>query len=385
MRPLRPAIQPYAWGSRTILAELQGRPSPSAGPEAELWVGAHPNAPARLPDGRGLDEAIAADPQRMLGAAALERFGPRLPYLLKVLAAEQPLSLQTHPDLATARAAYAAGHPSYVDANHKPELLVAVTDFDALCGFQPASAGASLLAGLQLAKLDPVVRALAADDLRSAVEQLLTWPEPDRTGLVADVVNAVGQRPEYEVARRLAGYCPGDVAVVVALLLNQVTLRPGEGIWMPAGNLHAYLHGAGVEVMAASDNVLRGGLTSKQVDVPELLRVLVFEPLPDPVLSPVTLGEGEGWRIDTWSVPIDDFTLRRISLTGGAVTLDPAGPRTLLCLNGQVTAADAEGSADLTPGRAAFGNAGAGQLELTGAGEVYLAVPAVPLEPGPRG
>lgn len=373
MRPLRSVIQPYAWGSRTVLAQLQGRPAPSPGPEAELWVGAHPSAPARLPDGRGLDQAIAADPERSLGAAAVERFGPRLPYLLKVLAAERPLSLQAHPDLPTARAAYAAGHPSYVDANHKPELLVAVTDFHALCGFRPPSAGASLLAGLQLDKLDPVVRALAADDLRSAVEQLLTWPKPDRAGLIAAVLDAAGQRTEYDVARQLAGFYPADLGVVVALLLNEVTLRPGEGIWMPAGNLHAYLHGAGVEIMAASDNVLRGGLTPKPVDVPELLRVLVFEPLPDPVLRSETLDEGAGWRIDTWPVGVDDFALRRITLSGGAVALDPPGPRTLLCLNGQVTAADSESSTVLTPGLAAFGNAAAGQLKLTGAGGVYLA------------
>jgi mannose-6-phosphate isomerase len=377
MRPLRSVIQPYAWGSRTVLAELQGRPTPSQGPEAELWVGAHPSAPARLADGRGLDQVIAADPEHSLGAATVERFGPRLPYLLKVLAAERPLSLQAHPDLPTARAAYAAGHPSYVDANHKPELLVALTDMNALCGFRSASAGASLLAGLQLGKLDPVVRALAADDLRSAVEQLLTWPEPDRAGLIAAVLDAAGQRPEYGVVRRLARFYPADLGVVVALLLNEVTLRPGEGIWMPAGNLHAYLHGAGVEIMAASDNVLRGGLTPKPVDVPELLRVLVFEPLPDPVLRPETIGEGKGWRIDTWPVPVDDFALRRITLSGGAVTFDPAGPRTLLCLSGQITVADGESSADLTQGMPAFGNADAGQLKLTGAGEVYLATTGI--------
>ncbi|NUO59503.1 MAG: mannose-6-phosphate isomerase, class I [Hamadaea sp.] len=372
MRPLASPIQPYAWGSRTALAELQGRSAPSAGPEAELWVGAHPSAPARLPDGRGLDEAIAADPRPTLGPA-LDRFGPRLPYLLKVLAAEQPLSLQAHPDLPTAQAAFAAGHPSYVDANHKPELLVAVTEFDALCGFQPASEGASRLAGLQVAKLDQVVRTLAAGDLRSAVEQVLTWPEPDRAGLVADVVAAAGEHPEYAVARRLAAYYPGDVGVVVALLLNFVTLQPGEGIWMPAGNLHAYLRGTGVEIMAASDNVLRGGLTPKPVDVPELLRVLVFEPLPDPVLRPVRLAEGAGWSVDTWPVPIEDFALRRVTLAGEAVRLDPVGPRTLLCLRGEVVAADREGSVDLKPGYAAFGNADAGQLELTGVGEVFLA------------
>ncbi|NUT32778.1 MAG: mannose-6-phosphate isomerase, class I [Hamadaea sp.] len=372
MLPLSTPIQPYAWGSRTILAELQGRPTPSVGPEAELWVGAHPAAPARLPDGRGLDEAVAAEPERILGDGALQRFGPRLPYLLKVLAAERPLSLQAHPDLATARAAFAAGHPSYVDANHKPELLVALTDFDALCGFRPGSEGASLLAGLQLSKIDSVVRAAAADDLRHAVEQLLTWPEADREGLIADALDAAAGRPAYDLLRQLAAHYPDDVGVLVALLLNHVVLRPGEGIWMPAGNLHAYLRGAGVEVMAASDNVLRGGLTPKHVDVPELLRVLVFDPLLDPVVKPETVSRADNGWVDTWRVPVDDFSMLRVTISHGVIGFQPPGPRVVLCTKGRVRVWDEEGSVELTPGRAAFGAAGAGQLGLTGAGEVFL-------------
>src|SRR3954469_2430843 len=128
-----PSVQPYAWGSHTFLAELQGRPAPTAEPEAELWIGAHPSAPATLSDGRPLNAVIAEDPVRALGERSVQRFGPQLPYLLKVLAADRPLSLQAHPDKETARAAYAQHHPSYVDANHKPELLVALTEFEALC------------------------------------------------------------------------------------------------------------------------------------------------------------------------------------------------------------------------------------------------------------
>src|SRR5262245_53720139 len=136
MEPLDGQIRPYAWGSRTAVAELQGRPTPSDGPEAELWLGAHPDSPATLRRTGGpvaLDEAITAAPGALLGDAAVARFGPRLPFLLKVLAAAKPLSLQAHPDAERAREAYGAGHPSYRDAYHKPEILVAVTEFDALC------------------------------------------------------------------------------------------------------------------------------------------------------------------------------------------------------------------------------------------------------------
>jgi mannose-6-phosphate isomerase len=373
MQMLNSVIQPYAWGSHTILAELGGRPAPTAQPEAELWLGAHPSAPAVLPDGRRLDEAITRAPEALLGEQSVRRFGPRLPYLLKVLAAERPLSLQAHPDLATARAAYTAGHPSYADANHKPELLVAISPFHALCGFRPVQQSAARFAGLQIAELKPVVQALADGDLRAAVETLLTWPENNRAGLVAAVADRAGDQSQYAVSALLARHYPADMGVVVALLLNEVLLQPGEAIWMPAGNLHAYLRGAGVEIMASSDNVLRGGLTSKRVDVPELLRVLRFEPLLNPILRPVTVSQTGPGSMTTWPVPVDDFALLRLTVDGETMQLDPAGPRTLLCLRGQATVADDEGTVELERGRAAFSAAGAGQLRLTGAGEIYLA------------
>jgi mannose-6-phosphate isomerase len=368
MQRILPAIQRYAWGSHTFLADLQGRPSPTAEPEAELWAGAHSSAPATLPDGRRLDDVIGADPVRALGERSVERFGPHLPYLLKVLAAEQPLSLQAHPDAETARNAFAAKHPSYVDANHKPELLVALTEFDALCGFREPQESADYLAALDIRPLDPVVNALAAGDLRKAVETLYGWAQREREDVVPRVADAE-RSAGGGVAATLARHYPSDIGVVVALLLNHVTLRPGEAIWMPAGNLHAYLHGAGIEVMAASDNVLRGGLTPKRVDVPELLRILRYEPLAQPVRHPVREADG----VEFWPVPVDDFALRRIQISHATVRIGPPGARTTLCLEGSVTIADSEGSVDLKPGGAAFGSASAGQLELTGTGVVYLA------------
>ena len=182
-----------------------------------------------------------------------------------------------------------APHRRYVDPHHKPELLVAVTDFRALRGFRDPAASAAALAGLEVPELAPIVARLREGRLAEAVRGLLQWPTPERATLVDKVVAAGAGAPEYALLGELAEAYPGDVGVLVALLLNQVTLAPGEAIFMPAGNLHAYLAGFGVEIMAASDNVLRGGLTPKHVDVPELLRVLRFEPLSDPVRQPVAV------------------------------------------------------------------------------------------------
>ncbi|MBB5870249.1 mannose-6-phosphate isomerase [Allocatelliglobosispora scoriae] len=364
-------IRGYAWGSHTVIAHLQGRPTPTEEPEAELWIGAHPSAPSRLPDGSSLADVIAAAPERVLGAPTVARFGPRLPFLLKVLAAAEPLSLQAHPTLAQARAGFAAGDPNYVDANHKPELLVAIEPMAALCGFRDPLVSADRIAALAIPDLAPVVALLRRGDLREAVGTLLSWPEDQRHELIGTV--AKGARllpgPDADVVELLAAKYPQDLGVLVSLLLNHVTLQPGEAIWMPAGNLHAYLHGAGVEIMAASDNVLRGGLTPKRVDVAELLRVVRFEVLDSPLFPAVESEPGQA----VWAVPVPDFALHRIAVAGDPVTLTVAGPRTLLCLGGTVTVADDAGSVTLTGGRAAFSGAADGDLHVTGDGDLYLA------------
>jgi mannose-6-phosphate isomerase len=390
VEPLVGTIRDYAWGSRTAIAQLQDRPVPSPGPEAELWLGAHPAAPATLirPDGPvSLADGIAEAPERMLGPAVAERFGPRLPYLLKVLAADAPLSLQAHPDADYARKAYAAEQAAgtlprnYADPYAKPELLVAVTRFEALCGFRDPAASAELLAGLKVPALEPLVDRLAAgaEALREVVTELLTWPEPGRPELVQAVAEAAAAAghgegssngaAEYAVAARLAAHYPGDVGVVVALLLNRVELEPGEAIWMPAGNLHAYLRGTGIEVMAASDNVLRGGLTPKHVDVAELLRVLRFESLADPKVTPVTLAPG----LVTWPTPAAEFALYEVRPSGATVELAAPGPRTVICLSGMVTADDGDAPVTLRCGEAGFGPAAGRPLRVDGDGTAYVA------------
>ncbi|MET7803619.1 mannose-6-phosphate isomerase, class I [Micromonospora chersina] len=378
MELLQGRIRDYAWGSRTAIAELQGRPVPSAGPEAELWLGAHPGAPATVDrDGNpvSLIELLVGEPEHWLGERLVGRFGTRLPFLLKVLAADAPLSLQAHPDAEQARAGYAAdtGRVNYVDPYHKPELLVALSEFEALCGFRDPAESAAAIAAFGVPALEPVVAALGTgpEGLREAVRLLLSWPEAERAGLVADVLAAEAAGPDAELVRALAVGYPADPGVVVALLLHHVRLAPGEAIWMPAGNLHAYLRGTGVEIMAASDNVLRGGLTPKRVDVDELLRVLRFEVLDEPVVRPEQVAPG----VVTWLVPVDDFALHRVEVTAGGpgARLDVPGPRVVLCRAGEVTVADGVGTVTLAAGQAAIGTAAGGPLVLGGAGVAFVA------------
>ncbi|ROO62674.1 mannose-6-phosphate isomerase type 1 [Micromonospora sp. Llam0] len=389
MELLTGRIRDYAWGSRTVIAQLQGRPAPAPGPEAELWLGAHPGAPSQVRRGGalvGLPELIDQDPVGWLGETTATRFDGRLPYLMKVLAAETPLSLQAHPDAAQARAGYAAQskQPStsavrnYVDPHHKPELLVALSEFDALCGFRAPQLSAEVLAALGVDELEPVTKALRVGPggLPEALERLLRWPVPQRPALVAAAVAGADRLPTRYAAdaallRRLAGHYPVDPGVLVALLLNQVTLAPGEAIWMPAGNLHAYLRGAGVEIMAASDNVLRGGLTPKHVDVAELLRVLRFEVLDDPVVRARPVASG----VVTWPVPVAEFALHRVVLDAGVrqASVPVDGPRVVLCVAGEVTVDDGVAAVPIPSGQAAVGPAGGTPLVVSGTGTAFVA------------
>lgn len=375
-------VRQYDWGSRTVIAALMGRPTPSPEPEAELWMGAHPSDPSSLvrPSGSvSLATAIEADPAGMLGPVVAERFGPRLPYLFKILAAERPLSLQAHPDAERAASRYAARDENYLDPYHKPELLVALTEFDGLCGFRDPAESAATLAGLRVPALDAVISQLSAgspeERLRGAVTTLLTWPQAERARMVAAIGAAAGRlqdrHPEYQAAARLADQFPTDLGVVVALLLNHVRLAPGDAIWMPAGNLHAYLSGTGVEIMAASDNVLRCGFTTKRIDVAELLRVLRFEVLVDPVVRPMPVRPG----VVTWPVPVEEFALVRATLTGdgGRVELPGAGPRIVLCVAGSVDLTAGARRTRLGRGESVFLPGDAPAVDCGGTGEVFQA------------
>ena len=379
MRWLDNPIRPYAWGSHTTIANLQGRPAPTGDPEAELWMGAHPDSPSSVSGEDGpvrLDTLLATSPA-LLGEASLAQFGPRLPFMLKVLAAAGPLSLQVHPDpeLAARRYAEEANRPAgdrlYADPFAKPELLVAIGEFDALCGFRDPSISADVLSSLTVPALDPVINLLrtgsVADRLRAGVEALLRWPEQHR-GAIVDAVAAAAGRRGLDYVVRLGEQFRGDMGVVVALLCNRVRLDEGEAIWMPAGNLHSYLRGTGMEVLAASDNVLRGGFTAKRVDVAELLRVLRYEVLSDPIVKPTVLAPG----IVTWPVPAVEFSLVRVTVQPGAtIDLEVAGPCIAFCQRGSATIDDGD-PLPLDSGQSAFGAAGR-PLKITGDGVVFVA------------
>lgn len=343
MRLLQNAIQPYAWGSTTSLPALLGV-APDGRPQAELWMGAHPLAPSRLKEeGERLDEAIAREPERWLGAELARRYDAKLPFLLKILAAAEPLSLQAHPSLEQAREGFAdeeargiprdAPHRNYKDANHKPELLCALTPFHALCGFRVAEEIAALFEGLGVADLGWAISALRGGEAaahRLVFARLMTLPDEARARLVAEVSAAAraSSGEAYRWAARMAELYPGDAGVITSMMLNLVTLAPGEAIYLPAGNLHAYLDGTGVELMASSDNVLRGGLTKKHVDVAELLKVLDFSPRPASILTPVKQGAEA-----VYPTPAPEFRLSRIDVTS-PLTLEGEGPRILFCLEG---------------------------------------------------
>jgi mannose-6-phosphate isomerase len=365
------AVRPYAWGSRTTIAELLGRPVPAPHPEAELWMGAHPGDPSTVTEADGarrtLLDLVTTDPHGQLGVETVGRWGARLPFLLKILAAEEPLSLQAHPSAEQAAAGFAkeeaadlsrdASTRNYPDPTAKPELLCALTEFHALAGFRDPDQTVRLLRMIETPGLSPFVDLLAgqpdSEGLRALFTTWITLPQPALDKLEPELLDAcvehIRVHGEFERECRtilqLGESYPGDAGVLAALLLNRVVLQPGEAIYLPAGNLHAYLHGAGVEILANSDNILRGGLTPKHVDVPELLRVLDFRCGDMPVLR----GEQIGRRW-VYPTPAAEFELSRIEWPAGddeEVPLAGGLPQILVCTAGAVYVA-ADGGAELT-------------------------------------
>ncbi|MFI8594548.1 mannose-6-phosphate isomerase, class I [Microbacterium sp. NPDC078428] len=386
--PLSNTPRAYAWGSADAIAALEGR-EPSGAPEAEVWFGDHAGDPAELEDGSTLDAWIAAH------GAEHGVDGP-LPYLLKLLAAGSPLSIQAHPSLEQARRGFAreeatgiprdAAHRNYRDANHKPEVIVALSDtFEALAGFRSVADLDSLLSSLagvasEIASLRS--RLLTGDPaatLREAVRDLLSG---DASELAAEVSRAVAETDggpfadDVAALARLEQAYPGDPGVGVALLLNRVVLSRGEAIFVPAGVPHAYLSGLGVELMAASDNVLRGGLTPKHIDVPELVEILDASPAPAPLL----VAQARAAGVDVFEAPVSDFSLTRVRATAGAdARIALAGPAIALATAGAPrvggAATGTEHARTLAPGRALFVTPDEGSVLVGGAGEVFLAQP----------
>ncbi len=376
--PLENTIRDYAWGSPSAIPRLLGLPE-TGRPAAELWIGAHPDSPSRSGD-HGLDELIATEPE-LLGAASMDRFGPRLPFLLKLIAAEHALSLQVHPNSEQARAGFEAEQVAgvsqsspernYRDGYHKPEMAYAITEFDAFCGFRPPAETADYLTALDVPELLGYRELLTSDEgLRAVFTTVLSLSGEVKARLIENTVAgcrrvAAGNgrwAPEARASLLAAEDFPGDIGPVVALLLNYVKLQPGEAIFLAAGNVHAYLRGVCVELLANSDNVLRCGLTPKHIDVPELVRIADFTPLAQPRWQP-SAQTSDG--VD-FTVPVPDFAL---AVGHGRARLEPDRPYLVLAGERPATVADLE----LAPWHAAFVGAGDDVVEVGSEGRVFLA------------
>jgi mannose-6-phosphate isomerase len=397
MYRLQNPVRHYAWGSGFHIPRLLGQDQGEK-PWAEMWLGAHPGDPSVLDDGRRLDDAVSADPEGMLGREVAAAFG-RLPFLMKLLAAGQPLSLQVHPSSEQARLRFAeqdaAGIPmdaperSYQDAWHKPELIYALTRFEGMAGFRDVERTVPILRELRLPWLDELADRLDGTQtpfqtLREVVTDVLSWSGPELEQRLADlaggcqaaerrhhappqrrrppVVAAESVQREslrvFQQTQPLVRRYPADPGVVVTLLLNHVVLAAGEAMFVPAGVIHAYTAGFGVEIMASSDNVLRAGLTPKRVDIPELLRITDFRPTPPPRWAPRHAGEG----IEVFTPPVSEFELATLSAVEGVDI--GAGPAIVLCLDDRAEVVQNGDKTVLTEGAAVLVTGAGAQVHV---------------------
>lgn len=388
---MRNPIQNYAWGSRTAIAELTGAGVPSDQPQAELWMGAHPKAPSSIRY-RGawhrLDRLIERDPESFIGIAAMDRFGNELPFLFKILAVSLPLSIQAHPNAIQAKRGFAleteqkvelnADHRNYKDERHKPECICALTPFWVLCGFRGKNEIHHLAESVWPESHQPTLKLLRDHGIKPFFQHLMTMPEDARVDLVSQAIDRTralnGKDALFSWMLRLQQQYPGDIGVLSPLLLNLVELKPGQALFLDAGQLHAYLDGVGVEVMANSDNVLRGGLTPKHVDVPELLNILNFSAMRLNILEPQTMDPSESY----YPSPVDDFRLSVISVQPSKpYVYDNRSfrPEILLCTNSTngLQCRLKHAAVTLSQGRSLFVPAKVTGYSLHGSGTVYKA------------
>ncbi|MCD6218230.1 mannose-6-phosphate isomerase, class I [bacterium] len=338
---LKNTIQNYAWGSKTAIPEILGV-APSGEPQAELWMGAHPKAPSSVvcdETSIALDEYISSNPTGVLGKTIAEKFNNKLPFLFKILAAEKPLSIQAHPNLAQAREGFKRenddGIPldspvrNYRDKNHKPEIICALTPYWAMNGFRYAedsinllekvagdkTAGGKVAGGNLVNELDAFKKEPNNRGLKLFFQSLMEMDEERKKNVVDESVilaeKFADDNPAFEWLVRLHGEYLGDVGIFSPLLLNLIQLKPGEAMFLHAGVLHAYLHGVGIELMANSDNVLRGGLTPKHIDLPELFKVVNFRETPLDILKPESANSAES----VYSSSADEFVLSVINIS----------------------------------------------------------------------
>ena len=383
---LKNPIQEYAWGSKVAIPELLGTAA-SSRPQAELWMGAHPKAPSLVKYAgtwTSLPELIEENPEGILGEEVAARFGGRLPYLFKVLAAAEPLSLQAHPSKIQAEEGFerengdcipmGAANRTYRDDNHKPECVCALTPFWALNGFREARGALAYLEELLPGEAVPELRDLPLQEGALGPEglfrALLGIERERRKGVLEQAASHAGKRragdPVFQWVAALHDFYPTDVGILAPALMNLVRLEPGQAMFLPAGELHAYLDGVGIELMANSDNVLRGGLTGKHIDVPELMKVLTFKERKVEILSPSETRDHE-YAYDT---PAEEFALSVICLDKENTYRSDAerSVEILLCTDGKgvVNESDSVNGLTVSKGVSVLIPASLGQYAISG-------------------
>ncbi len=354
--PLIPAVQHYAWGGYDFIPQLLGIANPDHKPYAELWMGAHPRGVARLRlDGAqpAVPEWLAEDPAGRLGQDVVRQFGPQLPFLFKVLDVRRMLSIQAHPNKAQAEAGFArenaagvpvdAPHRNFKDDNHKPEVMVALTDFWLLHGFRPGSEIKRMLT--EVREFRALTPHFDGSDIKKLYAFVMSLPQPEvdrllhplRERLTAEAPRDKDQ-PDYWALEAFRDYDSAeghsDRGIFSIYLLNLVRLAPGEGIFQAAGVPHAYLEGVNMELMANSDNVFRGGLTPKHMDPEALMHHLVFESVDPQILTGERLSSAEV----TYPTPAPDFVLSRVDIRSKeSYRCGPSrGPEVLIVTEGEV-------------------------------------------------
>ncbi|KTR98979.1 mannose-6-phosphate isomerase [Pantoea dispersa] len=383
MQKLNNSLQNYAWGSKTALTELYGIENPQRLPMAELWMGAHPKSPSTVEVNgvtRSLRDVINDDQVATLGAAVAQRFG-ELPFLFKVLCADQPLSIQVHPSKTAAEAGFArenaAGIPlsaaerNYKDANHKPELVYALTPFQAMNGFRELPEIVSLLE--PVAGAHPQIAHFLENASEAALAKLfatlLSLKDESKTralGVLKSALNAREGEP-WQTIKTIASDYPDDNGLFSPLLLNVITLQPGEAMFLFAETPHAYLKGVALEVMANSDNVLRAGLTPKFIDVPELLANLKFEAKPAATLLTQPQMQGDSLN---FPIPVEDFAFAIHTLSATPLTLAQHSAALLFCIEGQAVIEKAGQQLVLQPGESCFVAASESPVSAAGTGRL---------------
>ena len=365
----------YAWGSKTLISDYFGIPA-TGQPMAEIWFGTHDGSPAMLVDGSG---------------TLNQKIGRQLPFLMKILAADSPLSIQAHPNAEQAREGFerenaqgislTSAKRNYKDDKHKPELIVALTDFEALAGFKPLAEIQQLFtdlsehpgvsASFRTMSAQWLALLLEADGLKKLFASISN-SRSNLDGFNAELASLADGEAQFALAERLNLLYPGDSGVVLSLLLNHIYLEPGEALFLEAGKPHAYIQGLGIEVMASSDNVLRGGLTQKNIDLPELEKVLRYDSQTPSVIHPREISKG----LFHYASPAEDFIVYRAELSGSVVMADLnlPGESILLCTAGEVAVSNSIDEREvLRRGEAAYIAADSSRFTLAGSGTAFIA------------